>query len=135
MLQSPHMKKMKRSLGFAVEGVTHAFTHERNVRLYFAGYVVVILLAIFVRLLTWEWLAIILSGGMFFAVELLNTALERLTDVIDENRKITGGSSFHMGLKHTKDVAAGASLVCLTMNIIVIGLVFWPYCLMLIKNI
>ena len=124
------MQKMKRSLGFAIEGMFHAFEYERNLRFFFCGYVVVLCLGAFVRLLTWEWLAIIIAGGVFFCVELLNTSLERLTDVIDENRKIAGGAVFHMGLKQAKDVAAGASLVCLVMNVIVIVLVFWPYFIM-----
>ena len=121
------MRKIKRSLGFAVEGVSHAFEHERNLRLFLCGYIVVLCLGAFERLLTWEWLAIIIAGGLFFCIELLNTSLERLTDVIDENRKIAGGAVFHAGLKQAKDVAAGASFVCLIMNVIVIVLVFWPY--------
>lgn len=133
MLYSFYMRKMKRSLGFAIAGLIHAFERERNLRLFLYGYIVVIACSVYVRLLTWEWLAIITTGFLFFAIELLNTSLERLTDVIDENRNIEGGRAYHAGLKAAKDVSAGASLVALLMNIIVICMVFWPYAFMSVK--
>lgn len=121
------MRKMKYSLGFAIEGIVHAFRYERNLRFFLYGYIFVIILGIIVRLLTWEWLALIVAGSIFFSIELVNTALERLTDVIDQNRTIEGTRGFHAGLKAAKDVAASASLVCLVANAFVIVMVFWPY--------
>ncbi len=128
------MRKMKRSLGYAVEGVHHAFTYEQNVRLFLYGYIVVVAAGLYCDLLSWEWITLFIAGGIFFAIELCNTSLERLTDVIDENRKIAGGAQFHAGLKQAKDVAAGASLICLLMNALVIVIVFWPYVVLMIKG-
>jgi|CXWL01.1.fsa_nt_gi diacylglycerol kinase len=121
------MRKMKRSLGYAITGLNHAFKHERNLRSFLWGYIVVLACGASLHLLTWEWLAIVFCGGIFLAVELLNTALERLTDVIDQNRKIEGGTTYHAGLKAAKDVAAAASLISLVMTIIVVCIVFVPY--------
>ena len=121
------MRRMKRSLGFAIEGIIHAFKRERNLRTFLYGYIVVLGCGAYLRLLTWEWLAIVLCGGIFLSTELLNTALERLTDVIDQNRKIEGGTAYHAGLKAAKDVAAAASLVSLIMTVVVICIVFVPY--------
>lgn len=127
------MRKMKRSLGYAITGLNHAFTHERNLRSFLWGYILILAAGAYLHLLTWEWLAIVLCGGIFLAVELLNTALERLTDVIDQNRKIEGGATYHAGLKATKDVAAAASLVSLIMTIVVVCIVFVPYISLEIK--
>jgi undecaprenol kinase len=127
------MRRMKRSLGFALAGLAHAFERERNLRMFLWGYIVVIGLGFYLQLLTWEWLALIITGFAFFAVELLNTAIERLTDVIDQNRKIEGGPVYHAGLKAAKDVGAGASLAALVMNVLVICIVFWPYVAIMVK--
>lgn len=127
------MRRMKRSLGFALTGLAHAFEHERNLRLFLWGYIIVLGLGGWLHLLTWEWLALVMSGFVFFAVELLNTALERLTDVIDQNRKIEGGPVYHAGLKAAKDVGAAASLSALIMNVTVIVIVFYPYATMTVK--
>lgn len=99
------------------------------------GYIVVLGFSVYFRLLTWEWLTIIIGGFVFVAVELLNTSLERLTDVIDENRNIEGGRTYHAGLKAAKDVAAAASLSALIMNVLVISIVFFPYILIAIKTL
>jgi len=128
---TPLMRRsMKRSFGFALTGLAHAFRRERNIRLFLYVYIVVIAIGVYLRLLTWEWLTIILAGGLFLCTELLNTAIERFVDVVDHNRKMDGGSGYHANLKAAKDVAASASLVALSVNILAIIIVFWPYAAM-----
>ncbi len=121
------MKHLRRSFGFAFEGFVHAMQIERNLQLFVPIYILVLVLGGLVRLLTWEWLALILAGGCFMSIELLNTALERLSDVLDEERKLLGRKSFHAKMKATKDVAAAASLISLIAVIAVIILIFRPY--------
>ena len=118
---------LRRSFGFAFTGIKHAWKKERNLRLFAKCYVLVIGAGWFLRLLTWEWIAVLGAGFGFITVELLNTAIERLTDALDANRKLDGTTGFHPLLKATKDVAAGASLVCLILVMAILSLVFWPY--------
>lgn len=118
---------LRRSFGFAFTGIKHAWKKERNLRLFAKCYVLVIAAGLFLRLLTWEWIAVLGAGFGFITVELLNTAIERLTDALDANRKLDGTTGFHPLLKATKDVAAGASLVCLILVMAILSLVFWPY--------
>lgn len=121
------MKRIRRSFGYAFEGLTHAIAIERNLQLFIPVYILVLVLGGLVGLLTWEWLALILAGGMFLSIELLNTSLERLADVLDEERKLAGRRSFHAKMKATKDVAAAASLMSLVAVIATVCLVFAPY--------
>lgn len=121
------MKRIRRSFGFASEGLMHAMKIERSLQLFIPVYILVLILGGLVHLLTWEWLALILAGGLFLATELLNTALERLADVLDEERKLAGRKTFHAKMKATKDVAAAASLVSLVAVIAVVLVVFQPY--------
>ncbi len=60
-------------------------------------------------------------------VELINTAVERLADALDHNRKLDGTAGFHPMLKAAKDVAAGASLITLFLVIATLAIVFYPY--------
>ena len=126
------MRRMKRSLGYAVAGMTHAFEREKNLRMFLYGLIVVVALGFYVRLIGWEWLTLILAGGAFVIAELLNTAIERFVDVVDHQRRSDSGG-FHANLKAAKDVAAAASLAALIVNIAVICIVFWPYALMGVK--
>lgn len=121
------MRRIRQSFLHAWHGLLHALERERNLRTFVIVDTLVLCLGGYLRLLTWEWLALIIAGGLFLCTELLNTALERTVDVIDENRKIAGGAGFHAGLKQAKDVGASASLIALVLNIIVIVMVLWPY--------
>lgn len=121
------MKRIRKSFGFAVEGLTHAVEMERNLQLFIPVYILVLVLGGMVQLITWEWLALIITGGLFLSIELLNTAIERLADVLDEERKLSGRRGFHAKMKATKDVAAAASLMSLIAVIATVCIVFAPY--------
>ncbi len=120
------MRRIKRSFGYAVDGLKHAFRIEKNLRLFLPVFILVLILAGVVHILVWEWLALIIAGAAFTATELINTAIERLADVLDHERKLQG-RGFHAGMKACKDVAAGASLVMFAALVVVIVMVFWPY--------
>lgn len=121
------MKQAWTSFGYAAAGTVHAFRLERNLRLFAGGYVLILVLGGIVGLLPWEWAALVFAGGLFFSVELLNTALERLSDVLDHERKLLGREAYHEGMKWTKDVSAAASLFSLVTTITITITVFWPY--------
>ena len=120
------MKRIKKSFGHALDGCIHAMQTERNLQIFVAIYVIVLIAGACAQLLTWEWLALLLAGTGFMAIELLNTAIERLADVLDDQKKRMGRSHYVM-LKATKDVGAAAALIGLVAVILVVGIVFWPY--------
>ncbi len=121
------MKRIRRSFGYALEGFTHAVKIERSLQMFIPIYILVLALGGLADLLMWEWLTLVLAGGFFLSVELLNTALERLADVLDEERKLAGRRGFHAKMKATKDVAAAASLISLIVVIAAVCIVFAPY--------
>jgi undecaprenol kinase len=121
------MKRMRRSFGFAIAGLKHAVEMERNLQLFIPVYILVLILGGMVRLITWEWLALIFAGGLFLSTELLNTAIERLVDVLDDERKVVGRNHYFKMLKATKDVGAAASLMSLLAVIATVCIVFAPY--------
>lgn len=121
------MKETMKSLGFARAGLWHALQTERNLKRFAVAYLLILLLGIVCGLSPSEWVAVIISCGMFFSIELLNTALERLVDTFDDYQKQLVGSNEHVGLKLTKDVASAAALAGLLTVIVVLCIVFPPH--------
>ncbi len=101
------MRNYFKSLGHAFEGLFHAFITERNLRLFGILYLLSLMLGVTLRIALWEWQIVIFTGGVFLAIELINTALEHFTDAFDTHSK---GIHFD-AIKATKDIAASASLV------------------------
>lgn len=128
------MRRMRKSFGHALEGLTHAVRMEKNLQIFLPVYALVLIVGGFVHLLTWEWLALILSGAMLVSVEILNTSIERLTDVLDDQRKVNGRNHYYKMLKAAKDTGAAASLVSLIAVIAVVCVVFGPYVNIYILN-
>lgn len=135
VIDSPHMRRMRRSFGFALAGLSHAWKRERNLRTFVWCYIPVLAAGAYCRLIEWEWIAVLVTGFGFMIVELLNTAVERLADALDHNRKLDGTAGFHPMLKAAKDVGAGASLVCLILTIATLAIVFYPYGRILLAGI
>jgi len=121
------MRKVAKSFGHALEGLVHALATERNLPLFLCSYFFVLILGSFLHIHTTDWVLIVGAGGGFLAVELLNTAIERLADTVDDEQKKIMGSHYHPGLKTTKDVASAASLVYLLTAIAIILIVFLPH--------
>lgn len=102
------MRTYYRSFLYALSGLGHAFGKERNLKFFGAVYVCSLLLGGILGIAMRDWQMVIFTGGVFLSVELLNTALERFTDAFD--RHSTGMHA--SAIKATKDIAAGASLIC-----------------------
>lgn len=112
------MKKFLRGFTFAWAGISHGFKTERNFKIHVFSAVTVILLGIVTKLSFVEWfIVLILIGGML-ALELMNTAVERLVDLATEE--------VHPLAKQAKDVAAGAVLVFAFMSAVIGLLLFMP---------
>ena len=109
-------------------GLRHAFNTERNFRLFIFGYGASLLFALLLRVDLSNFPMIILSGGAFLAIELLNTALERFADAFDVHTK-KQDDVHHKAIKCTKDVAAGAALVSAIVWALTLFIIFWPYIL------
>ena len=120
-------REILQSAGHACRGFLRAFRMERNLQLFGVGYVIVLLLGVRLGLQAWEWVTLLLSGGMFFAVELFNTALECFADGFDDHVKCEHRSECYATIRATKDIAAAASLVSFIVAVMVISVVFWAH--------
>ena len=121
------MKKTVRSLGYSLTGLSHALKSESNLRRFLLGHIALILLAVYLHIDLFSMVLLTFAAGFFVTVELLNTAIERLADTLDDCEKTQRGGHYHPGIKLTKDVAAAASLIALIVYGATLIVVALPY--------
>ena len=113
-------KSFFNSLGYACDGIKSALLSERNLRTHAALTVLVVAAGFYFQVVAWEWAVLSLCIMVMVAVELLNTALEYLVDML-----VDGQHSTHA--KQVKDIAAGACLTTALGAVITGGIIFWPH--------
>lgn len=106
------------SFAFAVEGIIHSIKFERNIKIHLAVALAVIILGFLYNVSSFEWLLIILAIGGMLSFELMNTAVERVVDLV------TGEE--HPLAKQAKDIAAGAVFIYAVMSVVVGCIIFLP---------
>jgi len=109
-------------LKHAMNGLIDLIKNERNARFHVVSTAVVIYVGWSSGFTTSEWLWISLAVAGVWVAELLNTSLERITDLVSPEQSELA--------KKAKDYAAGAVLVMAIWAIIVFLLVAVPRILM-----
>lgn len=112
------VKARIKSFSYAIQGINTFFKTQHNAWIHAFATVLVIVLGNIVRLSFSEWCLIFLAIALVFITEMLNTAIEFLTDL--------ASPEFHPLAKKTKDVAAGAVLFSSIIALIIGLLVFTP---------
>ena len=106
------------SFTFAISGIFHAVRHERNMRIHSIVTIIVIILSWFYHLSAIEWMFISFAICGVLALELVNTCIERVVDLVTEE--------FHPLAKQAKDVAAGAVLLYAIISVVIGCIIFLP---------
>ncbi len=112
-------KLYKDSVVHAVEGILSVAKEERNLRIQLTVGILVVLTGMVVNLSRDEWLVIIIVIALVLILELINSALERLLDIIRPR--------LHQQVKIVKDILAAAVLLASLLAVIVGVIIFWPY--------
>lgn len=97
-------KKQIRSFGYAWRGIRSCVGREQNLGTHLVAAVLVIAVGLALGLSRMEWVAVVLCIGIVIAAELINSAIERLVDLVSPGHHPVAGQ--------VKDIAAGAVLVC-----------------------
>lgn len=120
-------KRILRSAAAAYAGLRYALMSERNLQIFTATYLLFCILAFQFRFDAGEWALLLFSGGLFVGVELINTALERIADAMDDHCKREHRADCFTAIKHAKDISAAASLVSLLAVAVIVILLFVPH--------
>jgi undecaprenol kinase len=112
-------QSFRQSVRYAWGGLRYVWQHEQNFRVQTVAGAGVLFLALVLQVERWQWVVLLLTVGAVLILELLNTTLERLTDLAQPR--------LHHYAKAMKDMMAAAVLIT-SVGAVVIGLViFWPY--------
>ena len=112
-----------RSFSFAVSGILTAVKQERNMRFHLLGSIFVLFISFYFSISKTEWLFILFAIGGMLALELVNSAIERVVDL--------ASPEYHPLAKQAKDIAAGAVFVFAILSIVVGVFIYMPYLLRL----
>jgi len=107
------------SFRYAGEGIFYALRTQRNFRIHALATIVVIALGIGLHLPRIHVAVLGLTCGAVMALELINTALEAIVDLVVKQ-------TYHELAKIAKDCAAGAVLIAALMAILVGGCIILP---------
>ncbi|WP_317191192.1 diacylglycerol kinase family protein [Hymenobacter sp. BT523] len=107
------------SFGHAFRGVWAALGSEVHLRFHAVATAVVTGLGFYCGISRLEWALVAISVACVWATELMNTAIEALTDLASPD--------YHPLAGKAKDVAAGAVLLAALGAVVVGALVFGPY--------
>jgi undecaprenol kinase len=101
----------------ALSGIVASLRCENSFRTHAIGLVFVIVVLLATRPAPIWWATLLLTSGCVLAIELINTALEKLIDHLHPDQ--------HPSLKIVKDTLAGAVLVMSVIALVVFGAFLW----------
>lgn len=103
----------------AFKGIKYVLLFERNMIIHIAVTVCVILAGFYFQVSGLEWCILLITIAMVIGLEMMNTAIEAVVDLITKER--------HPLAKRAKDVAAGAVLIAAIAAVFIGCIIFIPY--------
>ncbi len=112
-------KSFLQSCRVAFSGLKSAFLSEPNIKLHLIAAALVLVTGATLQIERADWLWLTIAISMVFIAEYLNTAIERLTDLVSPKFDSRAGD--------VKDIAAGAVLLASITALVIGGITFYPY--------
>ena len=116
--------RLIKSFGYAFTGIYDLLRSEPNTRIHLLATVCALIAGILLRISKTEWCIILVVIALVWAAEAFNTAIEKLTDHLFPE--------YHETARFTKDVAAGAVLVCAIAALVCGLIIFIPKLVLII---
>lgn len=113
------MKKFLQSFKYAAMGILAAMREQRNLKVQVAFAIMTIVLAIYCDITATEWSVLLLAISLVIGLELVNSAIENLVDLVTRERHPLAGKA--------KDMAAGAVLFASALSVVIGVVIFYKY--------
>lgn len=113
------IKRLLKSFSYAGKGLVMTFREEQNMKIQFVSALAVLALAGYFRINRLEWVMLIFVIGLVMLMEIANSALERVTDVLKPR--------LNSYVKEIKDIAAAGVMLSAIIAVIVGLIIFYPY--------
>lgn len=107
------------SFSHAFDGLKTAIKREPNFQIHIIIGTIVLVFAAFLKVAKFEWLILLFAIFFVLILELLNTTLEAIVDMVQPK--------IHPKAKAAKDVAAAGVLMGTIIAVIVGAIIFIPY--------
>ena len=108
--------RILKSFRYAVKGIKYCISNERNMRIHTVATVYVLAFSPFFKFSKFELVMLILTILSVVAAEMVNTAVEGLSDIFV--------SEYNVAAKNIKDVAAGAVFISAVASVVVGAILF-----------
>jgi len=112
------LQKQARSFRNAFRGIVVAIQQETHCKIHLLATIAVIILGILLHIALNEWIVIFICIAMVWCLELINTAIENIVDMVSPERQERA--------RNIKDIAAGAVLFAAICSVIIACLIFMP---------
>ncbi|KHF41882.1 diacylglycerol kinase family protein [Halalkalibacter okhensis] len=96
-------KRLLRSFFYASQGFKYVLKHEQNMQIHLLVAIVTVFAAFLLQFPVGHWVVLLLVIASMFALEIMNTAIERTVDLVTEE--------YHPLAKRAKDIAAAAVFI------------------------
>jgi diacylglycerol kinase len=107
-----------KSFGWAFNGLKDCILHEKNFRIQYIVALLVVIAGIILSLSVTEWMIILLSFAVVLSFEIINSAIEKLCDLVSPD--------FNLTIKKVKDMSASAVLLSAIISFIIGCIIFLP---------
>ncbi|MFT5859301.1 MAG: diacylglycerol kinase [Flavobacteriaceae bacterium] len=113
------MSKFFKGFAHAFRGIAITFRSELNFKVHVLALIVVVVAGCYFNISASEWTILILASMIVMGLEAVNTALEKLSNEVTEERKSS--------IRDIKDISAGAVLIASIGAVVIAGFIFWKY--------
>lgn len=113
------MSRFGHSVKHALRGLAHVVRHERNFQIELSVAVIVAIVIVYLKLKGWEAIVLILMIMWVLIMELINTAVERVVDILKPR--------IHPYARLVKDIMATVVLISSAVAVVIGVIIFLPY--------
>ncbi len=107
-----------RAFSCAMAGILYALRTQRNFKVHFTFAVLAIALGLLLQIPQWSWLAVVVCIFAVFSLEVMNTAVESIVDMVSPE--------WNELAMRAKDCAAGSVYVAAIGSLVVAAIVYLP---------
>ncbi len=112
------LKKFINSFSYPIKGLKYAYRNEQNLAFDIGMSILVVIAGFLFKVSISEWALLALTIGIVLSLELINTAIEAVVDLVTED--------YHPLAKVAKDTSAAAVFICAIASVIVGLIIFLP---------
>ena len=117
--------KLIKSFVYAWAGIRYCFKSEPNFRIHLIAAIIAVIFSLLFSISATEWIVVGFCIALVTAMEMMNTAIEKLCDVVHIEQDPV--------IKSVKDIAAGAVLLSAVFSLITAAIIFLPKIIMYFK--